>query len=438
MPVSVRWRCSFGNLPHLFMDKGAPMADQPKPAALDADSSFLEGIRVLDFTQYLAGPACTRLMAEMGADILKVEAAPDGDPTRTRIPKRGGRAGLFIQQNRGKRSIAIDLRSPKGIEIIHELVAKVDVVIENSTPGVMDRKGLGYADLSAINPAIIMASVSGFGQYGPWSDRRSFDFIAQAMSGIMHMTGEADGPPYFVGAGLGDTNAGVHAFAAIGYALFRRDRTGAGTHIDVAMTDALFHMHEYAVQASSITDDRSLPMRAGRHYQPAAPAGTFASPDGWIVVLCTQQQVGALWKAIGKPELADDPRFAANDARLANRTELTAMIESWMATFSSDADVLDALAAAGVPAGPVLNPANAVDHPHFQARGTVKEITDPKAGTFHVPGFPIRFDGDEVNPDLVAPDLGEHNREILTGLLDYPDEAIDGLLRDRILIADEQ
>jgi len=403
---------------------------------LNADSAFLEGIRVLDFTQYLAGPACTRLMAELGADVLKVEAAPAGDPTRTRVPQRGGRAGVFIQQNRGKRSIAVDLRQPRGIELIHELVAKVDVVIENSTPGVMSRKGLGYEDLSAINPGLIMASVSGFGQTGPWSDRRCFDFIAQAMSGMMHMTGEPDGPPYFVGAGLADTNAGVHAFAAIGYALFRRDRTGAGTHIDIAMTDAMFHMHEFAVQASSITGDRTLPMRQGRHYQPAAPAGSFAGPEGWIVILATQQQVGALWKAMGRPELADDPRFATNEARLANRDELTATIEAWLGSFATDADALDALVAAGVPAGPVLNPADAVDHPHFQARGTVKEIHDPYAGSFNVPGFPIQFDGEPVNPDLTAPNLGEHNREILAELLDYPTDRVAGLVGDGVLVED--
>lgn len=402
------------------------------------DLDFLAGIRVLDFTQYLAGPACTRLMAELGADVIKVEAAPAGDPTRQRTPAIDGRAGLFVQQNRGKRSLAMDLRRPEGVAVVKELVRHVDVVIENSTPGVMARKGLGYEDLKAVNPAIVMASVSGFGQYGPYSDRKSFDFIAQATTGMMHMTGEPDGPPYFVGVGLADTNAGVHAFAGIGYALFRRDRTGRGAHIDVAMTDAMFHMHEFAVQASSISGDRTLPLRQGRHYQPAAPAGSFRSPDGWIVLLCTDQQMSALWNAMGRVDLADDARFATNEARLTQREALTVLIEEWLATFPDDEAALEALAAAGVPAGPVMSPADAVDNPHFQARGTVREITDPYIGTFHVPGFPLRFDGQAVEPDLVAPALGEHNADVLGELLGWTPAQLESASASGLLVAAER
>ena len=383
------------------------------------EDGFLDGVRVLDFTQYLAGPSCTRLMAELGAEVIKIEAAPAGDPTRRRTPAVDGRAGLFVQQNRGKRSLAVDLRRPDGVALVKEMVRHVDVVVENATPGVMARKGLGYEDLAAANPKIIMASISGFGQYGPYRDRKSFDFVAQAMAGVMHMTGEPDGPPYFVGIGMADTNAGVHAFAAIGYALFRRDRTGRGTHIDVAMTDALFHMHEFAVQASSISGDRNLPMRQGRHYQPAAPAGTFRCGDGWVVILCTDQQMPYLCAAMGRSDLIDDPRFTTNGARVEHRPALTEIIEDWLATFDGLDDAVEALAAAGVPAGKVVSPADAVDDPHFQARGTVRAIHDPYIGTFTAPGFPIRFDGRAVEPDLRAPALGEHNEEILRTLLGW-------------------
>jgi crotonobetainyl-CoA:carnitine CoA-transferase CaiB-like acyl-CoA transferase len=400
-----------------------------------AEPPFLAGIKVLDFTQYLAGPSCTRLMAELGADVVKVEMGPHGDPTRTRDPKRGGRSGLFIQQNRGKRSLCVDLRSSEAIGLLKDLVRQVDVVVENSTPGVMARKGLGYDDLAAVNPAIIMASISGFGQTGPLSDRRSFDFIAQAMTGMMHMTGEPDGPPYFVGVGVADVNAGVHAFASIGYALFHRDRSGHGTHIDIAMTDAMFHMHEFAVQASSITGDRSLPLRQGRHYQPASPAGSFQGPEGWIVILCTQDQVASLWRAMGRPELADDARFATNETRIANRAALTAIIEQWMAGFDTNEAVLDALAAAKVPSGPVLNPADAIDQPHFQSRGTVREISDPVAGSFHVPGFPIRYSTRPDSLDLIAPSLGEHNGDVLTELLGLDDATVDDLTDRGVLIS---
>ncbi len=306
--------------------------------------------------------------------------------------------------------------------------------MENATPGVMIRKGLGYDELAAINPAIVMASISGFGQFGPYRERKSFDFIAQAMSGMMHMTGDPDGPPYFVGVGLADTNAGVHAFAGIGYALFRRDRTGRGAHVDVAMTDAMFHMHEFAVQASSITGDRSLPMRQGRHYQPAAPAGTFACPGGWLVILCTDQQMPYLWKAMGRTDLGDDARFSSNEARLANRDELTVLIEAWLATFDGPDAAIEVLADAGVPVGAVMSPADAVDNPHFQARGTVRQIHDPHLGEFSVPGFPIKFDGERLEPDLQTASLGEHNAEIVSGLLGWSDDEVAAAHRAGTLV----
>ncbi len=397
---------------------------------------FLDGVTVLDFTQYLAGPACTRLLAELGADVIKVEAAPAGDPTRDREPKVDGRAGLYVQQNRGKRSLAVDLRSAEGLALIKELVAKVDIVVENATPGVMDRKGLGYEDLKAINPGIIMASISGFGQYGPYRERKSFDFIAQAMSGMMHMTGEPDGPPYFVGVGLADTNAGVHAFAGIGYALLRRDRTGKGAHIDVAMTDAMFHMHEFAVQASSLGDIE--PLRQGRHYQPASPAGTFQCPGGWVVILCTDQQVHFLWQAMGRPEFADDPRFATNPLRVEHRDVLTDAIESWFATFENPDAVVEALVDAGVPAGKVMSPADAADDPHYQARGTVRQIHDPHLGTFNAPGFPIRFDGEPVEPALATATLGEHNSAVLADLLGWTPEQIAQAESNGVLVSGER
>jgi CoA:oxalate CoA-transferase len=372
------------------------------------------------------------------AFVINVVAAAGGPPPGVLSPAIDRRAGLYVQQNRGKRSLAVDLRSPEGIAIVKDLVRHVDVVVENATPGVMERKGLGYEDLAAINPAIVMASISGFGQYGPYRDRKCFDFIAQAMTGMMHMTGEPDGPPYFVGVGVADTNAGVHAFAGIGWALFRRDRTGRGAHVDVAMTDAMFHMHEFAVQASSITGDRSLPMREGRHYQPAAPAGTFKCPGGWVVVLCTDRQVQFLWNAMGRSELGDDPRFLTNEDRLTHRDLLTEMIEAWFSTFDDVDAVLDVLVDAGVPAGKVMSPADAVDDAHFQARGMVREIHDPYIGTFSVPGFPIKFDGRALEPELVTAELGKHNEEVLTGMLGWSAEQVRAAHDSGLLVMDDR
>jgi len=390
-------------------------------------SRILDGITVLDFTQYLAGPACTRLMVELGADVIKVEQPPYGDPMRAQGPRKNRRSGSFIQQNRGKRDICVDLSTDEGVTIVKALVHDVDVVVENFTPGVMARRGLDYGSLRELNPKVIMASVSGFGQTGPMSKRPSFDFIAQAYSGMMHLTGEPDGPPLFVGAGLGDTNAGVHAFAALGYALFHRARTGEGTHIDISMVDSLFHMHENSVQAASLTNGEYVPVRAGRHYGPVSPAGSFRGPTGWIVLLCGVNQLAALWQALGAPELADDVRFATNASRIEHRAALTEIIEAWMAGFDSDADVLAALIESRVPCGPVMNPADAITDEYYVAREMVREVDDPLTGPFTIPGFPIMFDGERPNVAASTPALGQDNHDVLAGLLGYSADRIADL-----------
>jgi len=377
-------------------------------------TNLLDGVRVLDFTQYLAGPTCSRLLVELGAEVIKVEYPPDGDPSRSIEPVRGGMSSMFIQQNRGKRSLSLDLRHAETPAVIRRLIPNIDVVVENFTPGVLAKRGLGYDDLAAINPGIIMASVSGFGQEGSYSHRSCFDFIAQGMAGIMHMTGEPDGPPYFAGIGTGDVTAGVHAFAGVGFALHQRDRTGRGTHIDVSMVDALFHMQEHAVGAASMSGGDFVPNRQGRHYQPASPAGTFKGPQGWIVVICMPNQIDGLWAAIGDPAVTDDPRFTTAERRQTNRDALTDVIEAWMARFETDDDVLARLDEHRVPAGPVLSPVDAISHPWFIERGSIREVDDAMGGTFAIPGFPIRFGGKKPDADLAPPHLGEHTRAILS------------------------
>lgn len=399
--------------------------------------SWLEGIRVLDLSQYLAGPACSRLLAEMGAEVIKVEAAPYGDPSRAFTPRRNRRAGFFVQQHRGKQSICLDLRTDEAKAIVRELADHVDIVVENFSPGVMERKGWGYDELSSTNPGLIMASVSGFGQTGPLRDKPAFDFVAQAYGGIMHMTGDPDGPPVFVGIGLADSVAGVHAYAAIGYALFRRATTGRGTHIDASMVDSLVHLHETTIYAPSISD--YVPMRAGRHYQPSSPGGSFRGPEGWIVVFCTQGQIQGLWDALGHPEFSrtaeegGDERFRNNDGRLAHRDELTRIIEDWMAGFDSDDAVIAELEAHRVPCSKVLSPAEFADQPHLVERGMIRTVEDRVAGPVDVPGFPLAFDDVRPAPDGDAPLLGEHNRSVLTGLLGYADERIDELEASGVL-----
>jgi len=400
------------------------------------NDAYLDGVTVLDFTQYLAGPSCTRLMAEMGAEVIKVEMAPYGDPARGGVPRRNKRAGGYVQQNRGKRSICVDLRRPEGVALVKELVPHVDVVVENYSAGVMDRRGLGYDDLAAVNPGVIMASISGFGQTGPLAHKTAFDYIAQAYSGLMHITGAADGPPTPTGMALADCTAGFHAFAGLGYALFRRSRTGQGCHIDISMVESLFHMQEQAVMAPSMDPDQRVE-RQGSHYQPLSPAGAFQGPDGWIVILCTQGQIESLWAAMGRPEFAEDPRFGPAMARIEHREALSAEIEEWMASFPDDHAVIEALEANRVPCARVLDPADAAAEPFFRERGAVRQVTDPRAGTIDVPGFPIRFSDAPPEPDLQVHSLGQDNRAVLGDLLGYDAAVLDDLEADGVLQSKE-
>ena len=397
----------------------------------DPEAPVLEGITVVDLSQYLAGPTCTRMLVELGADVIKIEVPPYGDPGRSFAPRRNQRAGFHVQQNRGKQSVCVDLRNDDGIEVVRRLIATADIVVENFSPGVMDRKGLSYDELSKDHPELIMVSISGFGQTGPLSSRPAFDFIAQAYSGIMHMTGEPDGPPLFVGIGLADVNVGVHAFAALGHALFRRERTGRGTHLDISMVDSLVHMHETAIYAPSITDGQYEPMRQGRFYQPAQPGGVYQGPQGWIVIFCTQGQLAGLWDAMGQPSLSDDARFATNDARLEHRGELTELIETWLATFESDADALAALDSHRVPASPVNSPADLVESEHLRFRDSIRTVPDPRLGSVTTPGFPLKFTGANspkgLAADVIAPNLGEHNRAVLVERAGYSDEEVTAL-----------
>ncbi|MDG1846671.1 MAG: CoA transferase [Acidimicrobiales bacterium] len=393
---------------------------------MSAESKWLEGIKVLDLTRYLAGPSCTRLLIEMGAEVIKVETPPYGDPNRSTSPRVNKRAGTHIQQNRGKKSFCVDMYKPEGAALIRELAATVDVVVENFSPGVLKRKNLDFDTLRKTNPSLIMASISGFGQTGPLSEQPCFDLIAQGYAGVMHMTGEPDRPPMFVGIGLADTNAGAHAFGAIGHALFHRERTGRGTHLDISMVDALFHMQDLPVHAVSMTDGEYVPMRGGRNFQMLSPAGSFTGPTGWIVILCAEGQIPNLYSAIGKPELNDDPRFKGNPSRLQNRDELTAIIEGWMSTFETNEEVLEVLQDHRVPCGPVLTPEQTLTHPHFVERGTIRTVHDPRVGEVQIPGFPFKSSDPLPDDDYVAAALGEHNEEVLTSILGKTQLEISG------------
>lgn len=394
---------------------------------------MLAGVRVVDMTHYLAGPTVTRLLAELGAEVIKIEQAPYGDPSRTLAVLRDGRSGYFVQQNRGKRSLCLDFDEPRGRAVLDDLLSRADVFVENYGPGVLERRGLAWADLHAKYPRLIMASVSGFGRQSSRSDKPAFDMVAQAYSGLLNLTGPADGPPMPVGASIGDVSAGVHAAAGIGFALYHRERTGQGQFVDIAMVDTLFHMHDIAVHSTSLTGGKWRPKRAGHQSALTAPMGVYPGPDGWIALHVMQNQWRPFCRAIGQPDLADDPRFAELKARQKNRAELNALVEEWLAVQPSNESIIAALDAERIPCAPVLDAADAMDNEYFRSREAARRVTDPILGEVVIPGNPIRMSAQPGHLELVAPLLGEHNADVLTELGYSPDQievlAADGVLR---------
>jgi CoA:oxalate CoA-transferase len=400
---------------------------------------MLSRCRVLDFTQYLAGPTVTRLMAEMGADIIKVELAPMGDPSRLLPTIKNGRSGYFVQQNRGKKSLCLDFSKPAALEVIRALVPKVDVVVENFGPGVMQKRGLDYESLSKLNPRLIMASLSAFGRQGPLSHKTGYDMIAQSFSGLMHMTGDPDGPPTFVGIGIADVGSGVHTFAAIGYALYHREMTGIGQYIDIAMVDTLYHMHDFGLQSHSLSGGEFVPNRMGHYHNQICPAGVYKGPQGWIFILVLDRQWGNMVKAMGRPELLDDPRFATGALRTKNSEQLNPIVQAWLLSFANDQDALAVLEENRVACAPVLSVVDTMSHPHFRARDMVRKVHDPILGEVTIPGFPFKFSANADLPEgIEAPLLGQHGEQILRKVLGYSDAKLGELREQGVLYSENR
>ncbi|MGE0727536.1 MAG: CaiB/BaiF CoA transferase family protein [Acidimicrobiia bacterium] len=395
---------------------------------------ILEGCTVLDFTQYLAGAGVTRMMAELGAEIIKVEIPEVGDGGRLLPWEVNGRSGFFVQHNRGKKSLCVDWNTDEGRELLVELASKVDIVAENFSSGeIMARRGLDYDTISKVNPRVIYLSVSCFGRNSAWAGKPGYDYIAQAVSGIMHMTGDPDGPPYFVCSALGDTNGAVHGFASLGYALYHRERTGRGQYLDISMTDALFHFHEGQLMGEHLSEGRYEAKRYGAHHPAVFPAGTYRGPQGYIIVLALDLQWANVCRCIGRPDLLDDPRYATLLDRAERRHELIPLIEGWMAGFDTDQEVLDELERHHVPAGPVLAPTDALDHPYFKSRDMVRWVDDPRTGPIPIPGFPFKFSDQPELPSLVTADLGEHNAEVLGRWLGLSEDRVAALTSSGVL-----
>lgn len=402
-----------------------------------AQEQILEGIRILDFTRALAGPTCTRLFAEMGAEVIKVESAPAGDLTRRVSKIRNERSLYFVQQSLNKKSVCLDLRKPESIALLKALVKECDVVVENFKPGVIDEMGLGFATLQSLKPDIILCSISALGQSGPLSAKPGYDYIAQAYSGVTSMIGDPRDAPSLPLLGVGDVMTGVHGAFAIAAALLYRARTGRGKHLDIALLDAYYHCHEVNVHQYSGSHGAIKPTRGGRHLSYVCPAGVYKARDGYITIMAFLHHWADLCRAMGREDLIEHPDYKDDPARLSRLESLTAIIEAWLAGFSGKDEAITQLERCGVPCAPVLSVEETVHHPHHVARGTVRVIKDKLAGDFAIPGMPIRVMGMEANQAFEAPTLGQHNADVLGRVLGKSAEEIAALEAGGVLYARE-
>ncbi len=387
----------------------------------------LAGLRVLDLTRVLAGPFCTMILGDLGAEIIKVEEIDGGDQTRNIPPHVNGVSHYFLAINRNKKSLALDARKPEGRAVLLDLVRRCDVIIENFRPGVMARIGLSTEALRAANPAIIICSVSGYGQETSLSGKPSFDLVAQALSGVMSINGEPDGPPTKLGLPIGDLGGGVWAAISILAALQHRHAAGEALTVDLSLLDGLLSMFGYIAEDYLITGN--VPHRVGSQHQSVVPYGSYPTQDGHIVIAL---MVESFWvkfcSAIDRPEMVGDSRFATPIDRKANRAILESEIRTVLAARTTAA-WLEIFEAADIPCGPVNTVAEALAMPIVAERRMVEDVAHPTAGTVPMVRCPVRFIGrfDRV-PIQPPPLLGEHTNDILLGLLGYTAGQIDTLI----------
>lgn len=369
----------------------------------------LSGVKILDFTRVLAGPYCTALLADMGADVIKVESL-GGDEYRHVGPFFDGDSALFENANRGKRSIAMDLKDPAEIAALHTLVKNVDVVVENFRPGVMAKLGLDAPRLQALNGRLIYASISGFGHSGPNAMRPAYDIIVQAMSGMMALTGEPDGGPTMVGEAIGDVAAGLFGSWAIMVALFERERSGQGRVIDLSLFDSLLAMMPTA--GARVLLAGGTPARTGNRHPLSAPFGVYPAADGhFAIAVLNDRLFETFCTVIGQPHLASDPLFASDSLRRENEPALAAAIAIWSKALNA-AEAVDALSRAGIPASEISDARDAWMSEQAQSRGLFSAATGADGRTVNIPEQPVHFLGDTRGGRNRAPKLDQHGEEI--------------------------
>jgi len=392
----------------------------------------LSGYRILDLSRILAGPYCTMILGDQGAEVIKVERPGSGDDTRTWGPPfAGGESAYYLCCNRNKKSIVIDLKEPAGRDLVRELVRTSDVLVENFTPGLMKRWGLDYESLREINPRLVYASITAYGQNGPYRDRPGYDMVLSAVGGLMGITGERDGNPCKVGVAITDVLTGVSASGAITSALLWRERSGVGQHLDISLLDV--EVAGLANIASNWLVAGKEATRWGTAHESIIPYQVFPTRDRPIALAVANQK---LWinfcKRVGKEAWLDDPRFASNPKRVENRAVLLPLIEELFAQKTCD-EWMDLLVEAAVPCGPVNNMAHLFDDPQVQARDMIAEVPHPTIGNLRLTGIPIKY---SETPGLIRfppPLLGEHTREVLAEALGYSSDRIETLETEGVI-----
>jgi len=389
------------------------------------------GIRVLDLTRVMSGPFCTAMLADLGADVTKIEMPEFGEESRHFAPHVNGESTYFALLNRGKRSITVNLKSPQGVAIVRDLARRADVLVENFRPGVMDRLGLGEDVLRELNPRLIYASISGFGQDGPYKDWPAFDLVIQAMSGLMSLTGEPDGSATAVGESVADVATGVFAAWGIAAALYDRERTGQGRYLEVAMLDSIFSMLLTSLARRLFTD--RAPRRAGNRHPETYPVDSFPTRDGDIVLVGFSDAVfGRLMQCVGRPELADDPRFRSNRERNVHEKQLRELITTWTQNLTRN-EVLERLRAADVPGAPVWTLDDLLASGHLEARGMLQEGVNAALGTLRLVPQPVQFSESSRIARMRTPMLGEDTDYVLSSQLGADAASIAALRRAKAI-----
>ena len=375
---------------------------------------------------HISGPMCTRTLAENGAEVIKVEP-PGGDNSRNVPVIKDGRSGYFVGLNRGKKSLSINLKKPAGLAIIKQMLPRFDVLVENFAPGVIGRLGLGYEMVKSINPAIVMCSISTFGQTGPLAPKTGYDYIAASYAGFINTLGFPDSSPVLPGLTMGDSMTAINSYGAILTALIYREQTGLGQHLDLCLLDSYFQCWDLAVESISLDPAQFKTTRSGSRSHNMPPSGLFKCGERYICMMAPHDHFWPrVCKAIGREDLISDPRFTTVAARYRNAEELFALLEQWFAATPAE-EAMRRLDENRVPAGLVLTVAEAMNHPHLRQRGTVRKVRDRILGEFDLQRSALRFSAFPQEAVLEAPFLGEHNTEVLRSYLGYSDGQIKEL-----------